>query len=144
MCGMNQRLISTGRIYLCASYLSLRRENSHGRTSLRRNHVCMSQFCWHRNSQSLWECSEKLWNRVLFLSGQGAKRTSSEAQIVSVEKGKVRPIYRMQGEKKLEFPWLRNIQDFDSGMIPGHHSSNLHDSKHHCLPRCQERKGTDK
>lgn len=41
---------------------------------------------------------------VFCFSLQGAERISSEAQIVSVERETVRPIYRAQGRKNKGFP----------------------------------------
>lgn len=126
---------NTRVINFCISYFALRRENSYRWASLRRKHVYVSQFHWHRVSQSLWKCRQKLWNCMVFLSGQGEERPYSEVQIVFVEKKKVKPIYRIHGKKKTGFFSLMtekyprvSLTEYTLVTI----ALITHDSKNHC------------
>lgn len=69
---------NTGRIYLCVSYLALRRENNCGWASLRRKHVCISQLCWHRISKAYGNAGRNCETVWCFLVDREQKESSQK------------------------------------------------------------------
>ena len=102
-------------------------------------HMCISPNSVGTFSQSLWKCKEKLWNCVLFLSGQGAEGTFSKAQVVSGERKKSEPIYRIHGKKNTGFWWQKYPRVSLTEDTLGTTALTTHD-KQTPLPKCQERR----